>query len=62
MSAERDELNGKQFSATPLTSIGLSPPDWLDRRSLPELRKNQQPSATTRKRDEDQVCMYNERQ
>jgi hypothetical protein len=50
------------FSVTPLTVIGLSPPDWLDSRSLQELRKNQQLSATTRKRDEDQVCMYGERQ
>jgi hypothetical protein len=37
--------------------IGLSPPDRLDRRSLQEFRKNRQLSATTEKREEDQVCM-----
>ena len=43
---------------TPLALIGLSPPDRLDRRSLEEFRKHWQFPAATRKREEDQVSMY----
>jgi hypothetical protein len=45
-------------SLCPLALIGLSPPDRLDRRSPQEFRENRQLSATTRKREEDQVCVY----
>jgi hypothetical protein len=51
-------MNSRRGRLQLISLIGLSPPDRIDSRSLQELRKNRQPSATTRKREEDQVCIY----
>ncbi|MFZ1094063.1 MAG: hypothetical protein WAN75_33450, partial [Xanthobacteraceae bacterium] len=40
-------MNSRRGRLQLISLIGLSPPDRIDSRSLQELRKNRQPSATT---------------